>query len=278
MIPPIVHTFWKGPPCEIVEACFRRMRAINPTWDVRIHTTFDDADECPGFERLSIQHKVDWLRLCLVAKIGGVWLDATTVCVDKLEEWLDVKERRVVGFASPIPGCENVLENWAFAARPLHPLILTWQQEFASAIQMGFEAYKKFHIAEVGTHSIQDHMPYLSMHGAYVRVHDAQQVSMVASCDTKMGPFAYVCSFWGPNSKIRWIPMVRMMLTDMRHPPLLKMTGCERNCANLCLNHLPILPNSFMHRTLNLPPRVPNASVLAFVLFACCVVVVLARR
>jgi hypothetical protein len=252
MIPKLIHVFWSGDRSWFVDACISRMREVNPGWRVIEYSDFVEADHVEGFERLSIQAKTDWLRLCLVQRHGGVWLDATILCNHPIEESLDVTEQRVVGFECPIG--EGILENWAFGAVPNHPLILAWKAEFASAIRVGFDAYKQ----ECGLKgsAIYDHMPYLTMHGAYVVVarRHPDSVSMKSSMDEKHGPFYFTKDEWETGGSWRLYAVFKLFVYDFEYPPLLKFTGETRGYVLWMARLFPILPFSFLARTTHHTP------------------------
>lgn len=266
-IPRIIHVFWQGRRDPIVEACIARMREINSGWDVRRYDAYDECEEVEGFDALRVQAKSDWLRICLIVRYGGLWLDATTICVDHVETWLDVAAERVVGFECPIKEGQSTpaLENWAFAARPGHPLARAWQREFGHAIRVGFDAYKAQNRDALGAHPIYGHMPYLTMHGAYLKVHDDAQVFMRNVYDCDFGPFYYQRNHHKNGSKNRWIPTFRLFVADPRHPPLMKFTGEQRCYANYALAVMPLMPESFMHKKLHLHPRVGLLVLLVLV-------------
>ena len=249
MIPRNIFTFWKGPKDELVTRCLKRMvDAHRPEWTVHILDDFAEADSIDGFDNLSVQHQADWLRICLIAKYGGVWLDASSICVRRVNEWVDtISDGRVVGFEAP--HSNQVLENWAFAAPKGHPLIVAWKDEFARAIRMGFGAYKQYHIQHIGAHPIQDNMPYLTQHGAYARVHDSRQGHMYSSCCPRIGPLSYLC----PHSKwMRWIGDARLMLSS-HDPALIKIVKPDRIILN-CLSYvLPSWPGGTIHEILGYP-------------------------
>lgn len=247
MIPRVIHVFWSGPKNWFVNSCLERMSEVNPNWSVREYSNFDEAEQIDKFESLSIQGKTDWLRLCLLQKYGGVWLDATVLCNRSIEESFDVMETRVVGFECPIG--KEILENWAFGARPHHPFIEAWKEEFARAIRMGFEAYKE----QCGLEGseIYDSLPYLSMHAAYVIVarYNPDSVCMQHSFDRNHGPFYFTHSEW-KRGGIRPFAVLKLFLRDFRYPPLLKFTGETRAYALKIGNAIPVLPGSFFSRTL----------------------------
>ena len=244
-----IHTFWSGSKNDIVEACFARMRSANPGWSVVVHTDFVEADLHPKFEDLpSIQAKSDWLRICLISNLGGVWLDASIVCLKSIETWLDVNDQRVVGFETPFY-CETpILENWAFAARPHHPLLLAWKNEFAEALSIGFNEYKTRFDPK---HCIYELLPYLTMHAAYTRVHRSDWVLMHHSLDKTFGPFFYLTDSLRDHTSST-PAIMKMFFSNIRHPPLLKMRSVERTIATHLLRVLPVIPGSFMYEYLEL--------------------------
>jgi hypothetical protein len=250
MIPNRIFTFWVGEPNRIVSACHSKMREKHPGWEITMieSTDHEDIERIEGFDSLSIQAKSDWARLCLVAKYGGVWLDATALCVRPVTEWVDMASDKVIGFGCPITGCESVLENWAFAARANHPLIRKWKDEFKKAIAMGVDAYKKHYINIMGNHPISNHMPYLTMHGAYTVVQDPKQVHMVHACDKRMGPFSFLCSPHWPNGMFAALGMFhgvsRLFRKNIDLPPLVKFTGDGRRIATIHHICFPTLRNS----------------------------------
>ena len=249
MIPKILHVFWRGPPMVIVEACIQRMRVMHPNWDVRRYSDFDEADPVEGFDKLEVQSKTDWLRLCLIEKHGGVWLDSSIICNGTIEQCMDLNETRVVGFECPIG--EGVLESWAFGARPNHPFITAWKQEFRRAIVMGYDAYYAAYPHK--DHAIYQSMPYLTIHGAFLvvspRFPDA--VVMHSSTDKEYGPYYFIEKEW--KTKTDWWAVTKLCIWDYDYPPLLKLTGPRRKQAELHIRLWGISKNSFMYRTLAIP-------------------------
>lgn len=265
-IPKIVHTFWTGAPNKFVERCFARMALMNPTWQLRIHTDGSEMDPLPGKQTLTPQQFSDWLRLCLLAKYGGVWLDASVVCVAALETWIDRDEERVIGFECPIAA--EIMESWAFAARPRHPLILAWKREFARAIRMGFGVYKQTYPYK--NHPIHKHMPYLTIHGAYYVVRDPALVVLLPVCGT--GPLGYLCEYFvaGPKKHAVFLAVPKLFV-QRRSEPLVKLRSFERREVYILEYVLPVMRGSTLH---SLGMR---TSWRAIVLYACLLVYLLEK-
>ncbi|MGM0857555.1 MAG: capsular polysaccharide synthesis protein [Pseudomonadota bacterium] len=73
------------------------MEKLNPEYEV-VLLNDESIKSTLGFEfnaifeicnkRLTLENKADLLRLYLLSRYGGAWVDATTFCVKPLEEWL----------------------------------------------------------------------------------------------------------------------------------------------------------------------------------------------
>ncbi len=98
-IPRVVWALWlqgfdHAPP--LVDLCVRSWQGQNPGWTVNllsennIREFLDPAfcDELLATD-LSFTMKADIIRLALVARHGGVWVDADCLCVQPLDDWID---------------------------------------------------------------------------------------------------------------------------------------------------------------------------------------------
>ena len=99
----------------------------------------------PGYDKLEAAHKADWLRLYLLKKHGGVWMDASIIlndpnAIDALyaQSVQSESELTLFQFKSPLN-----IENWFIMAPTSSRLIEAWFKEYDSAIRMGFVNYKK---------------------------------------------------------------------------------------------------------------------------------------
>ena len=96
----IFMTWWQGfelaPP--LVRMCVESWKINNPTWKLVLITRenmkdyVNDQDLLPNWQEkkhtMRFSHQADLLRLALLAKYGGVWADATTLCSVPLDSWL----------------------------------------------------------------------------------------------------------------------------------------------------------------------------------------------
>jgi len=99
-VPKIMWSFWKSMPeapkvlTLFLEACLASWQVLNPEYEIRlldeitVHEFLTPEDLPQTFDFLTIQHKSDAIRLALLLKYGGVWLDATTLMTHSLESLL----------------------------------------------------------------------------------------------------------------------------------------------------------------------------------------------
>jgi Capsular polysaccharide synthesis protein len=116
----------------LVRRCYESWIECNPWWEV---TLLSDANLYQyvdlDYSELSYLGKAalsDLIRLELLAKYGGVWADATCLCMCPLENWLPGYFSSGF-FAFDRPGHDRPLASWFIAASPRNPLVLTWCSE-----------------------------------------------------------------------------------------------------------------------------------------------------
>ena len=86
---------WSSAP-EMPRACLESWRNRNPDWivhalDERTLSNFiprDRLEQILRTPRNEIEALSDRIRIELLSRYGGVWVDATTLCARPLDEWL----------------------------------------------------------------------------------------------------------------------------------------------------------------------------------------------
>lgn len=104
-------------------------RSRNPGWDIQLldRSRLDAVIDLPAFpDGLRVNHQANIIRLRLLARYGGVWTDATTICRHPLDTWID-RAAHTGFFAFTRPQPLRSVANWFIAARPDHPLLTAWQ-------------------------------------------------------------------------------------------------------------------------------------------------------
>jgi hypothetical protein len=155
----IIWGYWDNP--NIPPAMMRffdRRKSILTGWEHRIlnkdnlHEFIDLSTFPKKFGSLATPHQADWIRLAVLEKHGGCWMDAA-IFVNKADALEDLYKESVATKAEMAAfycehmakgkGPEAYIENW-FIMAPMHSKLITeWKREFEHAIDIGFKHYKK---------------------------------------------------------------------------------------------------------------------------------------
>lgn len=125
---------------SFMDLCLATWKTLNPDYDVRlldqksVWKWLGKGDLPPDYEDLIIQHKSDTIRLALLSKYGGVWVDASTILTKPMSRILGTDPSVRTFFTLPTPPAlvandlrlknhHYHVENWFLAAPPDDPLI-----------------------------------------------------------------------------------------------------------------------------------------------------------
>jgi len=112
----------------VVRKCIASWRRENPAWDIvlldaaNLHEYIDLQVPEDILAKLSRAHQADLARLALLSKYGGVWADATTYCLQPLDEWIDDSCRSGF-FVFSKPSRDRLISNWFMASTPGSPIV-----------------------------------------------------------------------------------------------------------------------------------------------------------
>ena len=146
-VPPVVWMYWDAARIPTFVAwCIAGVRRLNPKLEVRLLRP-DDLPRYlvlhPGLARASVHQRADWIRLELLHRHGGIWLDASTVLTAPLD-WVFDTQRATgsewVGFQiaqSQRDPRYPVIENWFLAAPARSRFIADWREIFTREIIEG---------------------------------------------------------------------------------------------------------------------------------------------
>jgi hypothetical protein len=154
-LPRIVWTYWETLAVPaIVEQCLATWRRHAPDHEIRLvdkataAAWLRSADEARILDALPAYRQADWLRLQLLNRHGGIWIDGSTLLTQGLD-WVHVLNDElgggVVGFyidRYTTDPARPMLENWFIAAPPADPFIAAWAIELDRAIGLGEAAYR----------------------------------------------------------------------------------------------------------------------------------------
>lgn len=242
-IPKILWTYWQTtPPPAFVAACLANWQRFAPDHELRLLDRHTLAAWLPSlradFDTLPAFRQADWLRIQLLARHGGIWLDASTLLSRDLA-WLHEARARhgaeYVGFYidrySTRPELP-IVENWCMASVPGGGFVTTLAAAFDRALDTGAEALLQRLQAE-GRHAqvvqglTEDFQRYLLMHVAAADLLDrTPQAWRLALLRAEDGPFAWLA---GVGWRKRHL-YARLALTPCPTgvPALLKLRGGDR--------------------------------------------------
>jgi hypothetical protein len=163
---------------EIVKLAHERRQNKLSNWKVNLLTPetvskYIDMSTVPvNYAILSPQHKSDWIRVALLRKYGGAWIDSTIIindpdALDRLTTESEAANSEFTGFT--LFGNDTYIENWFMMAPKNSEIISLLYDEYTRAVEMGFLTFKKELVKE-GIHinerifKLDDNNVYLTQH------------------------------------------------------------------------------------------------------------------
>mmetsp|Transcript_87932 Transcript_87932/g.188613 ORF Transcript_87932/g.188613 Transcript_87932/m.188613 type:complete len:544 (-) Transcript_87932:240-1871(-) len=172
-IPKIIWSYWINMPGkndsdrtkdtipQFIDICTASWKKLNPGYKVHVlnDTTmweFVNRSELPKqFDQLMIQHKSDAIRLALLARHGGIWIDASTILVKPLEQILGsnpsdertffelngqpTRHVNAMDYEKRVDWKYHHIENWFFASPPGDPLFVRTHQCVNKILETGHD-------------------------------------------------------------------------------------------------------------------------------------------
>ena len=169
-VPKVIWTYWNGDIPPVIKHCIDTWRFHNPSHKIVI---LND-DMLPSYI-VNARHaydsparRSDYIRLYVLQKHGGIWMDASIICHGPLPidytcdfsgyylDWYTIKELRDT---SP------VIESWFLACKRNHPFVKQWYKEFMRTCD--FKTINEYleNVRKAGTRFERIDMPdYLTIH------------------------------------------------------------------------------------------------------------------
>ena len=151
-IPRVIWLFWdttQKPP--LVECTINRVRLLNPDHELRVldSETLSDYIDSSFLTRndVTLSHKSDIIRLELLAKYGGFWLDATCIFNEDFS-WAHTASAEnssdLVAFYRDQDTYDRgfpIIESWFMACPPNDEFMVAWRDEFRKVLKSGSKGY-----------------------------------------------------------------------------------------------------------------------------------------
>ena len=153
-VPPLIWSYWAdgfevAPP--LIGLCVDSWRKNSGVSQIRLLddrnlSEFLTPQDLPGyFEGLPVQQKSDAIRLALLARYGGFWLDASTLITSNIVSWTStrVQDSGFFAFQHRVGGVGGRAFALGFlAASPGHQFVVEWSASFNK-----FFSHKRIHYA-----------------------------------------------------------------------------------------------------------------------------------
>jgi len=137
-LPKVLWLLWcDGPEAApaVVRACIASWKRHHPSWKIVVISrknldSWIDIRAITGHSADDFSPVVlsDLLRLHVLAREGGVWVDATLYCCQPVESWLEPYMTSGF-FAFRNPGPDRPLSTWFIAAQPQNDLMKMWRDK-----------------------------------------------------------------------------------------------------------------------------------------------------
>jgi hypothetical protein len=263
-IPRRLWSYWhQGEPPLVVRRCLANWRRQCPGWDIRLvrgdapGDAFDAADLPAGFHQLTPARQSDWLRLALLRRHGGVWIDASTLLgasPDWMVEAQAASGAQYLGFylqRYTQDAARPIVDSWCMAAPPGSAFVSAWYDEFVAALALGDAAY----LDGLRRRGDFERLRQGIADPAYLLVHMCAQVVLDRAGGHRLqlwkaedGPyFLHQRSRWR-RPRLYWRLLLRR--APARLPALVKLRGGERRKLEPYLAHGRYMRDSIVGRLL----------------------------
>lgn len=111
----------------VVQKCYESWLKHNPDWNI-VLLNEDTIQEYIPLNPRQITHQAlsDILRINLLAKYGGIWIDATCFCVKPLDEWIyNYLNSGFFVFERPAP--DRMISSWFIASSATNHITQTYK-------------------------------------------------------------------------------------------------------------------------------------------------------
>ena len=257
-IPKKIWAFWDGdelPP--VVQLCIQSWKVKNPSYSVIILSKKTLKEYLPEVDFAKMKHInssvtkfSDMVRLCILEKYGGIWCDASIICIEPFDSWLVRLDNTFdfIGFyidsftLSHFKHFSPVIENWFFACPPNSLFIKDWLSEFSriSSFERVGEYVNNVQNDNVNTQKISG-LEYLSMHVACQKILQKNLGKYnIALFKAEDSALKYLSDQdWDTQKSIHNI--ANCALKNIKKPellvPIIKLRSPERNLMSTMPNH-----------------------------------------
>jgi len=242
-IPKKIWTFWDNTNLpDTVVKCIDSWRRYNPDYEITVLSKASIKEYLPEKDIYKLKHATtpqrisDFIRIHIIKKHGGFWLDASILLTESLDWIRDIQQKdnyELVGYYIGGMTTNNnypIIENWFFAAIPNSEFISKWCETFL--LINNYNNIGDYVNAMRKGADLQniDNPKYLTMHVAaqyvmqkYMTPKDIKEKLYLMKAED--GPFKYLSHHdWKKDEAIKALCADSNLKT-----PIIKFRGGERN-------------------------------------------------
>lgn len=180
-IPKTIWTYWdagRSQAPELVQHCIGSWERLNPDWRVVVLDRASAASYVAPDQispEISVQHYSDLLRVTLLDRHGGVWVDATCLCAKPLDDWLSpLFQAGFFAFAKPLRG--RRMGNWFLASEAENEVVASlnrWLRRYWKVNRYAHDyfifhyAFEYLYLTNPGFRRVWNNVPKVSADGPH---------------------------------------------------------------------------------------------------------------
>lgn len=207
-IPKKIWTFWDGKIPDLINKCINTWKKHNPTYEIIILNRKNIGNYLPKFniKKLkhisNVRHLSDIIRVNILSKYGGFWSDASIICYNSYDYFINLQKEKNVEFIGYYINNDTeypIIENWFFGSIPNSKLVNDWKktlmysQKYKSKKKYIKSLERNTNLDKIGNG--EDGKNYLWMHCAlqYCLQNNKNKYRyyVMNACDS---PFKYLCN------------------------------------------------------------------------------------
>jgi len=259
-IPNIIWTFWDGELIDTVNKCIDSWKFYNPNYQINIlnksnYSQFIDENiNSIKHSQDSIQRYSDYIRLAVLSKYGGIWIDASIIChhpftwIHSIQNKLNVE---MIGYylnaftEEKYKKISPVIESWFFACIPKSQFVNDWRDEFFSS--KNFDSISNYlndvlYKENISTQKIKA-LNYLAIHVSAQKILQ-KNLNKYDIClfSASFGPYKYLeDTNWNNKESVK--NLTNNKYKEYYKHPFIKLRKSERKFINNNINK----NNAFSH-------------------------------
>ncbi len=259
-IPKTIWTYWEGKKSPTVEACFNNWHLHCPNYDIRILEQSDIYNYLPDFPPLSRhlppQKISNLVRLMLLEKYGGIWMDGSILLTQSLDWLIDLAQRdgsdTLAFYNEFIEEYEPdhnrpIIENGLIVSTPDSSFITSWRKEYQRCIASS--DYENYYPAMTNFNNLTKlfkNKDRLSYFVCYIAAQQVMTESHLHALTLINAEDEYYFDYYKKNTRNSNIQLAQDIALKGKYPipaRIIKLHAGHRSLTDSCIK------NNFVHRS-----------------------------